>query len=310
MNLSTGSAIAGDRLRPRDVGDLDPGERRGAHRGDEGEVGVLDAARGLDDGEIGLGARLPRLGHLNHGADPLRVARFGRGLHGVGVFQGIGCGRLARPRGRMGVERQARVVDELLVRRREGDVGDDGDLLGGVDYSAALPEIEEQPLHGHGPDPAAGRAVSEQGLARRGIVAVAPLVAADRGRRDLGQVGAFGDARRERRPPCIVPGDPRSGIGRLRQIDQFGQRIDLVVVDCRRRGQDAEGRVRRNDIALCAAVPAGPRDDVPIGGHGRAPRPVGPVGRQLQRRAGATPSKSTAPAARTGLGDRIIRLLL
>ena len=92
--------------------------RRDPHGGQQGEIGILDPARRLHQGEIRLRRGLGGLGDLDDRADAMPVARFRSGLHGLGVLQRLRGRADAGTRRRIGVEGEADIVDHLLMRVR------------------------------------------------------------------------------------------------------------------------------------------------------------------------------------------------
>jgi hypothetical protein len=78
-------------------------ERRKARGGEKCHVGVIGLAARLHLAELGLRGCLMRLGHLHAGADAPCQSRLRSGIR---------------------IVREAHLVDHLLVRSRESDVGD------------------------------------------------------------------------------------------------------------------------------------------------------------------------------------------
>ena len=149
-------------------------------------------------------------------------------------------------------------------------------------------EVEQQPLqreHAHG----AVRAAVAGGVAQAdvaGAFAVAP--ARHGGGGQLRQVDALDHAGGQRGVARRVPGDAGARIGRLRQVDEFGQGVFVAGIDGVVLRHRAGGGVGRQHVARVGAVgPGRAGDDGAAGVDGWRPGPVGARWGQVQRRGGA-----------------------
>ena len=130
------------------------------------------------------------------------------------------------------------------------------------------------------------------------LMPAAALISANGARRDVREIGAFGDPRGKRGAPRVVPGDPRRRIVRFREIDQLRKANRPWRHRRRAVTEPCEGRIGGQDIA--AAVGGHSRlagDDLAARGRGRHPRPVGPFRRHVECRGRA------ASQAERGQGD-------
>ena len=190
-------------------------------------------------------------------------------------------------------------MDDLLMRSGKADVRNDGGLLRRVQDRGALAKVEQQPLQGQsGHCAIGGFAIDVQ--VRRRIVVVNVLVAADSACREIGKVGAAGDARCESRLAGGIPGSPRQQIVRFGQVDELGERIGMRGIGIGRGRNACQCRVRRQRVTGSIAARRrrrlGAGNDFPVRRRRRAPR---------GDRAGREPYRSRRLRSLRASADRI-----
>ena len=114
-------------------------------------IGVALQSFGLGEAELSLREQLARLGDLDFRTDTARVARRRRIEQEAPIAERFTGDRQLRARSAELIERNCDLIDELLVRAVELDVGGVRKILRGSERRIAAAEIEQQPIERQAP---------------------------------------------------------------------------------------------------------------------------------------------------------------